>query len=202
MYGILFRDLMVFLWWTVLLLLPLPVVSSSRKDVRLDLIGLPLRGGARRDDGDDSSSSIFTSLVRQSSRILSATARGSTQVAADLIRPKDVSWDELVGFWRLDMSLDDRGGVPPLTIQLTIDGHAKWTTNSGDNNDTSQQQQHDYKVEFRPAAWPRSARLKFGNPKKFYYQCTVQRKLANLDILKLRGKVYAIRRFQGKVQSR
>jgi hypothetical protein len=124
-------------------------------------MGVP-RGGARHDHNDNDNS-IFASLVRQSSRALAATARGSTKVAADLIRPKDVAWDELVGFWKIDLSFDDRGGVPPLTIHLTRDGRAQWTTNNGDEN--------DYKVEFRPAAWPRFARLKFGSP-KFYYQCT------------------------------
>jgi hypothetical protein len=149
-----------------------------------------LRGGGR--DEPQPQSSILSSIVRQSTQALAATARGSTQIAADLVRPKKVDWKELVGWWRLDMSREDTSEVPPLTVQLTRHGTARFTDEHG--------QERDYPVDFRPASWPRSARLRFGSKKDgILYECTVQRKLANLDILKLRGRVFVHRRFQGKV---
>jgi hypothetical protein len=162
-----------------------------------------LRGGGRDDAGgrdepqppqspQHDHSSILSSIVRQSTKALAATARGSTQIAADLVRPKEVDWKELVGWWRLDMSREDTSEVPPLTVQLTRQGTARFTDEHG--------QERDYPVDFRPASWPRSARLRFGSKKDgILYECTVQRKLANLDILKLRGRVFVHRRFQGKV---
>ena len=162
-----------------------------------------VRGGAYR-DGDDnssssSSSSIFSSIVRTSTKALAATARGSTHLAADLVRPKEVALEELVGWWRLDIALDDdndmNDGAPPMTIQITPQGRVRLAA--------GEQQEQEFPLDFRPASWPRSAKLKFGGSQKgggYIYECTVQRKLANLDILKLRGKIYVIRRFQGKVQ--
>ena len=174
--------------WRLFLLMLALVVVPPRLSAFRDYC-FPARGGARPDDHAEES--VWGALVRQSSRALAATARGSTRVAADLVRPKEVAWDELVGWWHLDVALDDDADEPFLTVEITPHGRARWTTADGVT--------HEYTVEFRPAAWPRSARLKFGS-KHFYYQCTVQRKLANLDILKLRGKIYAVRRFQGKVQ--
>ena len=83
-----------------------------------------------------------------------------------------------------------------MTIQITPNGRVRFVDEDG--------HEVEYPVEFRPASWPRSARLKFGkSPKKgggYLYECTVQRKLANLEILKLRGRIFTVRRFQGKVQ--
>ena len=118
-------------------------------------------------------------------------------MAADLVRPKDVKWEELVGWWRFDIARDDAdynssdNNIQALTVQITKQGRARFTTANGEEMDLA--------VEFRPASWPRSAKLKFGT-KSLWYECTVQRKLANLEILKLRGRIYAMRRFQGKVQ--
>lgn len=166
---------------------------------------LGARGGARR-EGDDnssssSSSSIFSSIVRTSTKALAATARGSTHLAADLVRPKEVAFQELVGWWRLDIALldDDNDHAPPMTIQITPQGRVRLAA-------AGEQQEQEFPLDFCPASWPRSAKLKFGGSQKggggggYIYECTVQRKLANLDILKLRGKIYVIRRFQGKVQ--
>lgn len=157
---------------------------------------------------DSSSSSMFSSIVRQSTKALAATARGSTRVAADLVRPKEVDWNELVGWWRLDIARDDDddnynyndndsddSGQRIITLQITRHGKARYTDAHG--------VLHESTVDFRPASWPRSAKLKFGGDKNgnnIIYECTIQRKLANLDILKLRGKIYVSRRFQGKVQ--
>lgn len=115
-------------------------------------------------------------------------------MAADLVRPKDVDWNELVGWWRLDIALDEQreeNDTPPLAVRITGNGRAHFTDVDGLERDVA--------VEFRPASWPRSAKLKFAT-KDLIYECSVQRKLANLEILKLRGKVYTMRRFQGKVQ--
>jgi hypothetical protein len=145
-----------------------------------------MRGGSREEG------SILSAIVRQSTQALAATARASTQIAADLVRPKEVDWKELVGWWRLDMAREDTAEVPPLTVQLTRQGVARFTDEDG--------HEREYAVEFRPASWPRSARLRFGSKKDgLLYECTVQRKLANLEILKLRGRVFVRRRFQGKV---
>ena len=81
-----------------------------------------------------------------------------------------------------------------MTIQIMPNGRVRVQ---------QQDQEEELLIDFRPASWPRSAKLKFGQGSKkqgFLYECTVQRKLANLDILKLRGKIYVMRRFQGKVQ--
>ena len=139
--------------------------------------------------------------MRQSSKALAATARGSTKIAADLVRPKEVDWEELVGWWRLDISLENANindDTPPMTIQITRDGRVRYTDISTNKN---MGKECSAAVEFRPASWPRSAKLKFSNKEQgLVYECTVQRKLANLEILKLRGKIYSMRRFQGKVQ--
>eukprot|EP00977_Amphora_coffeiformis_P019344 scaffold7174_cov143-Amphora_coffeaeformis.AAC.3 len=153
------------------------------------------RGGAHDHDSSESSSSssILSSIVRQSSKALAATARGSTKLAADLVRPKEVDWGELVGWWRLDIALEGTSNTPPMTVQITRDGRARFAD--------VQNQEYDVAVEFRPASWPRSAKLKFASKEHgLLYECTVQRKLANLEILKLRGKIYSMRRFQGKMQ--
>ena len=161
------------------------------------------RGGAhdRSNPSESSSSSIFSSIMRQSSKALAATARGSTKIAADLVRPKEVDWEELVGWWRLDISLENANindDTPPMTIQITRDGRVRYTDISTNKN---MGKECSAAVEFRPASWPRSAKLKFSNKEQgLVYECTVQRKLANLEILKLRGKIYSMRRFQGKVQ--
>ncbi|KAL7577383.1 hypothetical protein ACA910_002109 [Epithemia clementina (nom. ined.)] len=65
---------------------------------------------------------------------------------------------------------------------------------SSPQEERHQQQPNEVSCHFTPAAWPRSARLEFHHPTTagLIYTCTVQRKLADASVLKLRGKIYEL----------
>ena len=115
-------------WWLYIVCLLCPHAAFGKvSPYQLQRRLVELRGGGNPKDDE---SSIFGSLIRQSGKALAATARGSTRVAADLVRPKDVDWKELVGYWRLDVALDnDSSSI--LTIQLTPNRRVRFTDAAG-----------------------------------------------------------------------
>jgi hypothetical protein len=216
------------------------------------LLQLPPRGGGQPsprprgdDDWDDnrqdngprrrpsskassSSSSLWSRLAKQSAKLsgqaISATARGSGQVAYALLRPKHVEYPELIGLWRLDQWIEDDSDnndnhhhsdatrTLELTEQFTVlfsrppappsNTLSTTTTTAVSRDSTAKQKQRQQQIplEFHPAHWPSLATLSFyDDTTKLYYKCTVQRKMADPKVLKLRGKIYKLRSRGGGV---
>jgi len=132
---------------------------------------------------------LWSRLASQSAKLsgqaLSATARTSGKVAYNLMSPKHVEWRELVGLWRLDQWMNEEDRPIQSSMELTI-RKMVLVKQSHTHQKTLQVPCH-----FKPAAWPRSARLEYKNPTNgLIYYCTVHRKLADKKVLKLRGKIY------------
>ena len=165
-----------------------------------------------------SSSPMWSRLAKQSARVsgraLAATARVSGQAAHHLASPKQVDWQtDLVGLWRLDTWRNDRNQPQQVLVELTrqktvvqllvgngggmgrTERPSKRLSSHNKNNDNHDGNSANRGVpcEFRPASWPRAARLEFyGSEDDLWYTCTVHRKLADSSVIKLRGNIYQV----------
>mmetsp|Transcript_12389 Transcript_12389/g.16262 ORF Transcript_12389/g.16262 Transcript_12389/m.16262 type:complete len:246 (+) Transcript_12389:34-771(+) len=128
-------------------------------------------------------SRMASESAKLSGNALSATARVSGKAAYNLVSPKHVEWRELVGLWRLDqwMNEEDR------PIQSSIELKSRKTVVI---KGSSRKENIVMPCQFTAPNWPRSARIEFEGPDKLIYSCSVDRKLADKSVLKLRGKIY------------
>jgi hypothetical protein len=203
---------------------PPPPPPDDNKDSN-DPSKRPKRRPNSKASSSSSSSSLLSRLAQQSAKLssqaLSATARGSGQVAYALLRPKHVEYAELVGLWRLDQWIEDDDNnnnenhhhhydetrTLELTEQCTVlfsrpqssSSTSSTTSSTATTRDSApkqkQQHRHGVPLEFKPAHWPSLATLSFyDHTTRLYYKCTVQRKMADPKVLKLRGKIYKMQR--------
>ena len=153
--------------------------------------------------------SPIQSFAEQSLKLTTKTALGtvkqSGKAAYYLVKPKHVEKQELIGLWRLDQQVQRHANDPvPIECSANIEltPTSVLVTIASENDDDDDDQILKTPWKFKPARWPRAAKVEFvarafsssstGRPKLFFYKGQVDRKLAARSIIKIKGKIYRI----------
>lgn len=185
------------------------LVNSMRIATLVSLYGGYQDYDEEHDDNSDeqdsrgiskSTSSTLSYFAKKSlsltTKAVTASAQQSGKAAYWAIRPKQVDLNELLGLWRLDQQVILYPNDGPLESSTNLELTPKAVVVTLDGKPVP------FSLTFTPARFPKSAKVEFTartfipiedeQPPLFFYKGYVHRKLADLSVIKIKGKIYRV----------
>ena len=177
--------------------------ASPTPSRRRSAPAVPSRNRGNPSQSSTSSSNVLTSMARKSvqlgTSLVTGTAQQTGKAAYYLVQPKHVDRNELFGLWRIDQQWNNAGRpAEHINIELTARGDVVVSAPGGTRNPPEKASSVEGRPprlapwKFTPAQWPKRAKIEFRMGPSLLYKCSVHRKLAAKNVLKLRGKIYRL----------